>query len=215
MNSLVYPVYHWFAQKIPRVIWNRRNEVTEAQKEVLARLLADDYYVILTGDHGTLSSWIVSFFTWIETGKWSPYSHALMNCDFITDPSRRDEYKFVEATAKGVHYSTFDHVFSCDHVCLLSPKNMTKEDWTKVIDSLVQYDGRPYDDLFDLADASKVSCVELVLNAFKGNEKYNEFFPNLERELNKGYQLLPQMFIDCGDFEIEYEIENGPRNESS
>lgn len=206
MIKLLYGIYHWFAQRVPYVVWSRKNKITEKHKKELAALLATDYYVILTGDTGTLSSWIVSFFTWAGTGYWSPYSHALMNCDFITDPDKRDEFKFIEATSVGVHYSTFDEVFSCDYVCLLSPRNVNREEWTKVIDVAVTYNGRPYDDLFDLVDDSRMSCVEVVLNSFKGIEKYEGKFSHLEKLLEEEISIFPQTFKDCSDFIVAYEF---------
>lgn len=208
MSSFVYQIYHWFTQRIPLVVWNRHNDITEAQKDEIALLLADDYYVILTGDNGTLSSWFVSFLTWVKTGKWSHYSHALMNCDFVTDPEDRDKFKFVEATAVGVHYSTFDHVFECDHVCLLSPRNMALDDWTIAIDALLTYNGRPYDDLFDLADSSRMSCVEVVVSSLEAMPAYKDKFVELNRYLDSGKHLLPQTFKDCGDFVVSYEVKN-------
>lgn len=208
MNGFFYHIYHWFAQKIPLVIWNEYNEITEEQKDEIAHLLADDYYVILTGDNGTLSSWTVSFLTWLKTGKWSHYSHALMNCDFVSDPNDRNKFKFVEATAVGVHYSTFDHVFACDHVCLLSPRNMSVEEWTTVIDALITYNGRPYDDLFDLADSSRMSCVEVVVKSLEAMPAYENKFKELNKHLKNGNDLLPQTFKDCGDFVVSYEVKN-------
>jgi len=208
MSGFVYHIYHWIAQKIPLVIWSRYNAITLKQKDEIAHLLANDYYVILTGDNGTLSSWFVSFLTWIKTGKWSHYSHALMNCDFVTDPDDRDKFKFVEATAVGVHYSTFDHVFACDHVCLLSPRNMAVTEWTAVIDALLTYNGRPYDDLFDLVDSSRLSCVEVVVKSFQAMPAYENKFPELNAFLKNGNELLPQTFKDCGDFVVSYEVKN-------
>lgn len=208
MSSFVYHIYHWFTQRIPLVVWDRTYDITEEQKNEIALLLAKDYYVILTGDNGSLSSWFVSFLSWVKTGKWSHYSHALMNCDFVIDPNDREKFKFIEATAVGVHYSTFDHVFSCDHVCLLSPRNMAVSEWTFAIDALLTYNGRPYDDLFDLVDSSRLSCVEVVVKSLQAVPAYENKFVKLNEYLNNGNDLLPQTFKDCGDFVVSYEVKN-------
>ena len=127
-STIFYRIYHWFAQQAPKVIWSTKHRIDDATKDELAKILAKGYYIILTGNRSHLSSVIVSFLSWIKTGKWAKYSHALMNCDNITNPEARDGFKFVEADVKGVVYTTFDEVFKCDYVCLLSPKLVRNED---------------------------------------------------------------------------------------
>lgn len=129
-----------------------------------------------------------------------------MNCDFVTDPDDRASMKFVEATATGVHFSTFDEVFTCDYVCLLSPKDVSIEEWTNIIDGLVKSNGKPYDDLFDLSDKSKVSCVELVLDALRNDPAYLTKFYDLEKMIGSEGNLVPEMFRQCPDFQIDYEM---------
>jgi hypothetical protein len=147
---------------------------------------------------------VVSFLSWVKTGIWANYTHVLMNCDSITDPADRQSFKFVEATATGVHYSTFDEIFACDSVCLLTPMNIDNTEWTKIIDALLKQQGKPYDDLFDLSDDTHVSCVELVLNALKA-VNYKEEFSNLDELITKEKNLVPQMYRICTDFVVKYE----------
>jgi hypothetical protein len=113
-------------------------------------------------------------------------------------------FKFVEATATGVHYSTFEEVFACDTVCLLTPNNIDNAEWTKIIDALLKQQGKPYDDLFDLSDDTHVSCVELVLNALKAVD-YEQEFANLKELIEKEKNLVPQMYRTCTDFMVKYE----------
>lgn len=127
-----------------------------------------------------------------------------MNCDNIENPHERDQYKFVEATAKGVAYATFDEVFACDRVCLLTPKKVSNEEWTRVIDGLLTQLGKPYDDLFDLSDSTHVSCVEVVLDALKQAD-YGDDFKNLSDMIKRSGNLVPQMYRDCPDFTVEIE----------
>lgn len=204
-DTTLYKIWHWLAGIPPKIMWSRKRKLTDAQKEELAKLLATGYYVILTGTRSHLSSVIVSFMTWVKLGSWSRYSHALMNCDFMERPEDKDKFKFVEATSVGVHYSTFDDVFDCDYVCLLSPVRMHNEDWTVTIDALVENNGKPYDDLFDLSDTSRMSCVEVVLSAFRKNFDYSLDFPELEVMIAYEKNLLPEMYRQCGDFKVVFE----------
>lgn len=200
----LYAVYHLLASIPPKIHWRSKTTISDTVKNELATKLASGYYIILTGNKTHLSGIIVSLLSWIKTGKWAKYSHALMNCDNITDPTNRSGFKFVEATSKGVAYSTFDSVFECDTVCLLSPANVTNEEWTAIIDALVDDVGTPYDDLFDLADASRKSCVEVVLDALK-EANYKEQFQHLDAMIAAEGNLVPQMYRDCVDFVVTFE----------
>lgn len=197
-----YKFYHWIAMLPGKISWSKKKAITETDKEELARLLSSGYYIILTGDRSHLSSIVVSFLSWIKTGKWARYSHALMNCDNIIDHSDTKSFKFMEATSVGVHYSTFDQIFHCDTVCLLSPMNISNEDWTKIIDALLKQKNKPYDDLFDLSDSTHISCVELVLNAL---EAADYEFANLKDLIKQEGNLVPQMYRTCTDFNAIYE----------
>lgn len=199
-----YRLYHWLATIPPKISWSRKHGISDAERDVLAKRLASGYYIILTGSSHHLSSVLVSFLSWLKTGKWAKYSHVLMNCDNIETASERNTFKFVEATAKGVAYATFDEVFACDRACLLTPKSVSNEEWTKIIDALLTELGRPYDDLFDLADASHLSCVEVVLDALEAAD-YVDDFKNLSELIKKEGNLVPEMYRDCTDFTVDLE----------
>lgn len=203
-NSLFYRVYHWLAQIPPKVRWSSKYAVDDHDKEHLANILSKGYYVILTGNKSHLSGVLVSLLSWLKTGKWARYSHALMNCDNIEDPNNRGGFKFIEATATGVGYATFDEVFACDTVCLLSPTMVKNTEWTAVIDELLNQIGKPYDDLFDLSDSTHVSCVEVVLDALEKADYIDEF-KNLNAMIKKEGNLIPQMYRDCSDFTSVFE----------
>lgn len=204
-NGLLYKVYHWFASIPPKIQFKTKTPITPEDRQKIIQLLASGYYIILTGNKYHLSSIIVKLMTYIKLGKPTRYSHVLMNCDFMERPEDVGQFKFMEATVAGVHYSTFDEVFDCDSVCLLSPTNMKNEEWTRVIDTMIRYKGFPYDDLFELSDSTHISCVELIRVALMGNPGYNIQFRNLENMIKKEGNLLPQMFKDCEDFKVVYE----------
>lgn len=204
-SNPLYKVYHWFASIPPKITFKNKNPLTPDEKERIIHLLADGYYVILTGNKYHASSVLVKIMTYFKLGKPTKYSHALMNCDFMSKPEDVYKFKFMEATVAGVHYSRFDEVFDCDTVCLLSPKNLKNEDWTNIIDGLIKNNGKPYDDLFQLSDETHISCVELVRNALKNATDYEIRFAEFEEMIKKEKNLLPQMFRDCTDFQVVLE----------
>lgn len=203
-DTLWYAIYNKIASIPSKISWRKQGKLTDEQKAQLSEHLATGYYIILTGSQSHLSSVIVSLLSWIKTGTWARYSHVLINCDNITDPADTGSFKFVEATSTGVHYSTFDEVFNCDSVCLLSPNSVSNEEWTKIIDGLLKQKGKKYDDLFDLSDSTRVSCVEVVLNALKAADYANDF-RDLERLITEEGNLVPQMYRTSSDFKVLYE----------
>lgn len=174
---------------------------------LLRTKLAKDYYIILTHRDTHLTTYLIGLASLIRTGKYSSWSHALMNMEG-DNPVTDDDFKLMEATQVGVHYSTFMEVFDCDWVALLKPKYINLDDWTKQIDSmLVRENGKPYDDLFDLADDSHLSCVELVRTALKGAiPDYNAKFASFEEMIKNEGNLTPQMFYESDCFEVIFEV---------
>ena len=172
----------------------------------LRELLKPDYYFIVTRRNSHLSTYLVSLVSLFTTGKFSHYSHSLMNVDDGNIRNDQD-FKLVEATSKGVHYSTFTKVFDCDSVALLKPKNLSAEEWTFVLDKLLNNLGKQYDNLFDILDDTHLSCIELCRNALQGEPNYEQDFKNFEYMIKKySYKLTPQMLYDCTDFEVVFEV---------
>lgn len=180
-------------------------DLKEKNHDDIKDLLAGSYYIILTYRKTHLTSWLIGVLCFLKTFKWPNYVHALMNCDGAEKSKQWKNFKFVEATNVGVHYSTFMEVFDCDRVCLLKPKNISIDDWGDIMEGLLKQHGKKYDDLFDLMDSEKVSCVELCRLALQNSKNYNEDFKNFEQLIHKIGNLTPQMFRDCEDFEVVYE----------
>lgn len=182
--------------------------LTNENHERLKELLAKDYYIILTRRKSYLSTYMIGIGSLITTGKYSKWSHVLMNMEG-DDPVADEDFILVEATGNGVHPSSFMEVFNCDWVALLKPKHVSLSEFTKQLDAmLIREQGKPYDNLFDLADDSHLSCVELVRLALMGAiPNYHEKFAQFEKKICKKKGVLtPQMFADCEDFEIVLEI---------
>lgn len=171
----------------------------------LRRLLAKDYYLIVTRKNCHLSTWLILLGGFFLRFKLEHYVHALMNVDDGNIQCDSD-FRLMEATNSGVHYSTFMQVFDCDSVCLLKPKHFSAEDWTKVLDRLLELNGRPYDNLFDFADDSHLSCIEVVRTALMAHPNYEAKFEAFEGMVKKYKKITAQMLYDCPDFEIVFEV---------
>lgn len=177
----------------------------ERDHDMLRHMLRTDYYVIITHRRTTLSSWLITIADWILTGKRSQYSHVLINTE--GDIEGHIGFKLLEATSgTNLGYTTFMKAFDCDAVALLVPKGVTPAEWTAVIDAAKAKIGTPYDSLFDLANAERMSCVEVIYWGLQQLPDFEERFPTLLRLIREGTNLTPQMFYDSDEFEVVYEV---------
>ena len=118
-----------------------------------------------------------------------------------------DDYRFIEATRAGVHYSGFSEVFNdqTSSVALLKPRHFSLEHWTAIMDKAKSLLGRPYDTLYDLANDNNISCVELVRDALRAEADYDLYFANFEKLISSSKNLDPHMYYECDDFEVVWE----------
>lgn len=190
---------------IGRINWTSKRVMTEDEFNIVREKLKNDYYVILTRHNGHLSSYAISLAHFFLDGDIGYYGHALMNLENnVKDDS---DYRFIEATGTGVHYSDFNEVFDqqCSSVALLKPKALTLREWTDVMDYAKTQLGKPYDTLFNIADSSALSCVELVRVALQILPTYETDFADFEARVKKGKNFDPETFRECTDFEVVYE----------
>jgi uncharacterized protein YycO len=212
-------VLHEFLHKIKRTIvsfvnwighttWPTTDVITEEERNEIRVRLQPHYYIILTRHNGYLSSYAIAFAHWVLTGfrRGGYYAHSLMNLE--DDVTTDDDFMLVEATGSGVHLSKFADVFDaqCSSVALLKPKSMTIDEWTVVLDKAKTQLGKPYDSLFNLKSDRALSCVELVRISLMTLPDYHERFANFERMIKEYKNLTPQMFYECEDFEVVYEV---------
>lgn len=191
-------------QFIGSIQWQPDREISEHQKAEIRNLLGPHYFIILTWRSNHLSSYFISLANFILRGKFGRYSHTLMN---VEDEVTSDvDFRLVEAIGTGVKYSPFHHVFNVQRVCLLKPKSMSLDAWTAVMDRAKAQLGKPYDSFFNIKDDLNLSCVELVRLALMAEPNYHENFAHFEKMITKAKNLTPQMFRDCEDFEVVYEI---------
>jgi hypothetical protein len=177
----------------------------EQDHNKIRELLKSNYYIILTRRKSHLTTYLIALMSLYVDGKMSHYTHALMNVEGDIDNNM--DYKLIEATAVGVHYSTFMEVFDCDSVVLMSPKGLPAEEWTAVLDNVKSQLGKGYDDLFDIADGEQVSCVEMVYQGMMSLPDAELRWPKLialikERKNN----LTPQMLYDTGELDVVFEV---------
>lgn len=215
-ESAVYKAWTKFSNFISDIHWTKQlgkirgtgrgYNLTDDDHAQLKELLSDNYYLILTNRKTHLTTYGIGAMTMIKTGKWPKYAHALMNLDLVTNPENFKEFRILESTKNGVHFSHFMDVFDCDSVCVLEPVNMDHEEWNDVMLSLTLQVGKQYDLWFDIKDNTRVSCVEMCLDALRGSPNYMDDFPNLEAMIRKVNNLTPQMFYDCPDFRVVFEV---------
>jgi len=184
---------------------DKDDTLTSYERHKIYGLLKDNHCIILTRHAGHFSTYAISFAHIFLTGKWGYYAHALLNLE--NEVKHDGDFRFIEATGKGVHYSDFMEAFDrqTGSVALLKPKSMSIEKWTAVMDKARTELGKPYDTLFDLANDRALSCVELVRAALQGEPNYATDFANFERMIAKSRNLDPHMFYECPDFEVVYE----------
>lgn len=212
-DSFLYRVLSKVMYLFSKIHWQRTAAVFnrglyfrahESDHDFLRRVMKTDYFIVLTRRKSHLSTHLVSLASWLLGKGWSHYSHALMNVE--GDIENNIDYRFVEATAKGVHWSTFGQVFDCDSICLLKPVNYSVDAWTLALDAVRDSIGIKYDNLFDITNEERLSCVELIYMALQRLPDYQKLFPHLVELLKNNDQLTPQMLYECPDLERVFEV---------
>lgn len=189
---------------IGKVHWRPRRQLSTTDQQLVRERLRTGYYIIVTHRHNHLSTFFVGLGNFLLTGRWGRWSHALMNLeDEVTTDA---DFRLIEATGEGTHFSPFDRVFDVDACALLKPRRMTAEDWTGLLDHAKTALGRPYDTLFNLASDHELSCVELVRWVLMNKPGYAEDFAAFEALIKKRRNLTPSMFYECPDFEVVLEL---------
>jgi hypothetical protein len=225
MRNLLNKIVAWAVFTIGKVHWTAQNTLEPVEQNKIRDLLVNNYYIILTHRNNHLSTFFTGLVNFFLSGKWGYWAHALMNLEDQVNQStdfrlveavdvkiedktdiKNPNERFIEAVSAGVKYTPFNDVFDVHGVVLLKPKNMSIDRWTCVLDRAKSELGKPYDTLFNIAEDNALSCVELVRTALMAEPDYAVNFANFEALIKKHKNLAPQMYYDCGDFEIVYEI---------
>jgi hypothetical protein len=197
-------IKEFFILLIGKIHWKNNNLVTPEEQDEIRKFLNKNHYIILTRRNNHLSTYFIGLADFLLKGKWGFWSHALMNLENTTEAD--SDFRLIEAIGAGVQYTRFERVFNVNAVVLLKPKSMTIEEWTDVLVKANTEIGKPYDSLFDLANDNALNCVELVRTALQAQPNYASDFEHFETTIVKAKNLTPQMFYDCPDFEIVYEV---------
>lgn len=195
----------WVIKQMAKIHWKQSESLTKEDDAMLKELFVKDYYIVATRRGNYFTTFGIAFGNFMLTGKWGFYSHVLMNLeDTVTTD---DDYRFIEATGKGTHYSGYGDVFTgVDAVALIKPKHMPIEEWTAALDEMKEFLGVPYDNLFDLKSSLEINCVELIRLALEKTPNYSERFAEFEKMIAKTKKITPDMFARCSDFEVVYTI---------
>lgn len=203
MKTLLTP-FTKFVAWLGKVEWKASKEISIEDKALIREMIAKDYYVILTRRSNHLSTYAIGLADIVLRFKYGFWSHCLMNLeDAVTNDA---DFRLVQATGIGTHFAEFDKVFDVQAVALLKPKSMTTDEWTTTLDAAKAQLGKPYDSLFNIADESQLSCIELVRTVLKSQPNYEKDFANFEKMIAKSKNVTPQMLYDCNDFEIAFEV---------
>lgn len=195
----------WFILQLAKVHWKQKDLLTDDDEVELKEKFTNDYYIIVSRRSNYLTTFFIALGNFLLRGKWGFYSHVFMNLeDEVKDD---DDFRFIEATGAGVHYSDFKEVTtSVNAIALIKPKNMTLKEWTEALDRAKIYLGRPYDNLFDLKNDLEINCAELIRLALEGIPEYSTKFAEFEKLIAKKKTITSDMFANCSDFEIVYRI---------
>ena len=198
-----------FIELIAKVRWNSWSSssgISEADREILREMFARDYYIVSTRRSSYLSSWFMNLGNFFLTGRWGYWTHVLMN---LEDEVQTDtDFRFIEATGHGTHYSTLEEVLDkVSAIGLFKPVSMTTTEWTACLDQAKTMLGRPYDNLFNLVNGEEVNCVELVRSALMALPDYSTRFAAFEKMIAsaKG-KLTPTMLVNCSDFHVVWVV---------
>lgn len=200
--------------RIKFLITGREYNLSSYDRDYARRLIDVGVWIWISRRRTHLSSYLISFADWFlhlkvwaknkfkgPRPKFGYWTHA-----FINDI----DGTIIEAIGKGVTDSYFDDVFNCDSIACLAPTFISKEDW-KVVSEMVlkkakEQLGKSYDTIFNLADDSQVSCIELVRVSLMSLPDYEQKFADFEHLILTYKNLTPQMIYDSKSFTALWEV---------
>lgn len=204
MIPYITPLFNKIVFFIGSIEWKTKRYVSQKDLDIIKGILKDDYCIMVTRRSNHLSTYfigLIEVFLRFKIGYWS---HSLMNLeDNVTEDK---DFRILQATGVGTAYAEFDKVFDVQGVALLKPKSMTLDEWTTVLDTAKAQLGKPYDTLFNIADDSKLSCIELTRKILMASPNYAEDFKHFEEMIKKYKNVSPQMLYDCKDFDVVFEV---------
>lgn len=197
-----YAILSMIGYGIGSIRWDfRKKDFKKHQHDILLETIKEGNYLILTKNKYTLSALVVSILSYIKTKEWPDYTHIL-----ISFKRENGKVGFVEATKNGVHYSDYKMITDVSNICVIAPISINDKEWQKVLYKVEKQIGKKYDNLFDLNDNERLSCVELVRFSLQALHDYYDNFKCIENKIEKYGNLTPQMFRDSSDFNVILEM---------
>lgn len=168
----------------------------------LLKIFKESNYIILTKRRWTVSSMMVIVASMLLTRRRAYWTHALMNVEGDSGTA-----SLMEAVGSGVKRSDFFEVFNCDSVTVLQPRipKGLPFNWTGLNNAAYYYQGREYDSVSDIMDDQKLNCTEYVWKCLQEVPDAGIWFHGLKTLIDHHQNLCPQMFYDCGSFEVVFE----------
>ena len=192
---------------LKKLLTGKTFNLTKDDHRKILQVLSEGNYIILTKRTSHLSTYLVRLSHFFLTGRWGYWSHVCMN---IEGPivNMHNSVRILESVGIGVKTSSFDEAFNCDSVCILRPKipRIIKIDWETLVEKSLKNIGKEYDNLFKLGDDKEMSCVEVILDALETIPDYQILFHGLLAMIKIEHNLTPDMYYECGSFEVVLEI---------
>lgn len=209
--KLISP-FNW--GRIKFLLTGREFNLRPYDREYARRLMNLSPYLWVSRRRTHLTSYLISFsdfalalWLWMKSKfkgprpRWGYWTHA-----FLSDQNE----KLIEAVAKGVQEAYFDDVFDCDSVACLAPSFATDEEWKQVSNVVIEMArkqlGKKYDTIFNIADDSEVSCIELVRVALRALPQYDLRFRDFEAMIQQYKNVTPQMLYESKSFRVVWEV---------
>lgn len=209
--KLISP-FNW--GRIKFLLTGREFNLLPEDREHARRLMAHAPYLWVSRRRTHFTSYLIStadfllaLKTWVNSkfkGKrprWGYWTHA-----FISGT----DFKVIEAVACGVQEAYFDRVFDCDSIACLVPSFSNDEEWAEVSKLVIELAhkqiGKKYDTIFNIADDSELSCIELVRVALMAVPQYALKFKDFEEMIQLYKNVTPQMLFESKSFRVVWEV---------
>lgn len=183
----------------------REYNITDDEMDEIVSYLSSGRYICLSRRNTHLTTYLISISHFLLTlmnkfyrPKFGYWSHVFMHIESGV------HLDIIESVGKGVVRTNYYRALNVDSICILKPKHFCEDEVENANDLAVKYIGSLYDTSFNIYDDNRLSCVELAYRCL--SRVKNHGLPGLNTMVRRMGNLTPQMFYDCGDFEIVYEI---------
>jgi hypothetical protein len=179
--------------------------MTDGEMDKVVKILSAGRYICLSRRSSHITTYMIGFAHFLLTvvskfykAQMGYWSHVFMHIESGSD------LDIIESIGAGVVRTNYYRALNVDSVCILKPKYYNEKELEVANELAIKYLGALYDTAFDINDDSRLSCVELAYRCLIRSKPSG--LPGLSKMIKQSGNLTPQMFYDCGDFEIVYEM---------